>query len=302
MDLQPLSRRLFAPVDIAGLAFFRMAFGFIMLVEVYRYFANGFIRRFWIEPPMNFSYPGFEWVQRMPPLGMYALFAGLGVLAVCIMLGLAYRTCIRLFCLGWTYVFLLEQALYLNHFYLLCLLALILSFLPAERKWSLDVRRNPALGSETAPAWTIWILRAQLAIVYFFGGVAKINADWLAGDPMRLWMAELPNYPILGPWFREEWLIYFMSYSGMLLDLLIAPALLWRPTRWAAFTVITLFHVMNSQLFPIGIFPWFMILGSTIFLPSDWPRRLLRFVGLGNLADDRSSPSPPRPRRAACQR
>ena len=109
---------------------------------------------------------------------------------------------------------------------------------------------------------------------------------------MRLWMAELPNYPILGPWFREEWLIYFMSYSGMLLDLLIAPALLWRPTRWAAFTVITLFHVMNSQLFPIGIFPWFMILGSTIFLPSDWPRRLLRFVGLGNLADDKPQVAP----------
>ena len=31
----------------------------------------------------------------------------------------------------------------------------------------------------TAPRWYVWLLRGQLGVVYFFAGVAKLNADWL---------------------------------------------------------------------------------------------------------------------------
>jgi hypothetical protein len=47
---------------------------------------------------------------------MYLHFFALGGLATCIMLGLWYRASATLFFLGFTYVFLLDKAQYLNHF------------------------------------------------------------------------------------------------------------------------------------------------------------------------------------------
>lgn len=118
--------RLFAPVDTAVLAYFRIAFGLIMLWEVSRYFTNGWITRYWVEPVVNFPYYGFGWVRPLPGMGMELLFAGLGVLAIFIMLGFYYRLSATLFFLGFTYSFLLEQARYLNHFYLIVLLSFLL--------------------------------------------------------------------------------------------------------------------------------------------------------------------------------
>lgn len=63
---RPLLDRLFAPIDIASLVFFRIAFGAIMPWEVVRYFDHGRIRRYWIEPAYHFKYFSFEWVDPWP--------------------------------------------------------------------------------------------------------------------------------------------------------------------------------------------------------------------------------------------
>ncbi|MEJ7873187.1 MAG: HTTM domain-containing protein, partial [Rubrobacteraceae bacterium] len=116
---------LFAPVDIASLVFFRIAFGVLMLWEVWIQFSNGLIQRNYIDPTYHFTYYGFGWVQPWSGNGMYLHFLALGVLAVCIALGLWYRVSVVLFFVGFTYVFLLDQALYLNHFYLICLVSFV---------------------------------------------------------------------------------------------------------------------------------------------------------------------------------
>ena len=67
---------------------------------------------------------------------------------------------------------------------------------------------------------------------------------------------------------------YFFSYSGLLIDLLIVPLLLWRRTRVFSFLIAVLFHLMNSRLWTIGVFPWLMIAGTILFFPAAWPRRL----------------------------
>ena len=66
-----LAHRLFEPVDGASLAVFRMLFGAIMIWEVWRYFSNGWIERYSIEPSFHFTYYGFGWVQPWPGNGMY---------------------------------------------------------------------------------------------------------------------------------------------------------------------------------------------------------------------------------------
>ena len=268
--------RLFAPVDVASLVFFRVAFGALMLRELlWVYYAQGWVERYWIEPTFYFTYYGFGWVAPWPGYGMHLHFWALGALALCILLGLWYRISAALFFLGFTYVFLLDQTQHLNHFYFISLLSLLMVFVPAHRAFSVDARRRPALRSDSAPAWTIGLLRFQIGIVYFFGGVAKLNADWLRGEPMRYHLAQSTDFPLLGRWFTEEWMVYFISYGGLLLDLFVVPFLLWRRTRPLAFAAASAFHLINSRLFTISIFPWLMIAATTLYFSADWPRRLV---------------------------
>jgi hypothetical protein len=76
---------------------------------------------------------------------------------------------------------------------------------------------------------------------------------------------------------RQEWVPYAASYTSLAFDLLIVPFLFWRRTRLAAFCVAVVFHFLNAQLFPIDIFPWLAIAGTTLFLSPSWPRRALSF-------------------------
>ena len=270
-----LGARLAAPVDIASLAVFRIAFGLLMVVHVGTYFATGQLERQYLTPVFFFKFTGFEWVRPGPPWLMIGVFCGLALAAFFIALGFFYRGSCALFCLGFTYVFLLDEADYQNHLYLIALLAALLTFLPAHRAFSLDVLRKPALRARTVPAWTLWILRFQVAIPYVFGGLAKLNYDWLVrAQPMKLWLQAGPEGGLQLALLQREWAAYLMSWAGAGYDLLVVPALLWRRTRIAAVAATLLFHLLNSELFTIGIFPWLMLAATTLFFPPDWPRWL----------------------------
>jgi len=242
------------------------------------YFDHNWIDRYWIEPPFHFSYYGFDWVYPWPGDLMYLHFVVLGILASFIMIGFKYRISAILFFLGFTYIFLVDQATYLNHFYLICWISFLMIFVPANRAFSIDVLRNKKLRTDTIPAWPIWLLRAQIGIVYFFGGIAKLNSDWILGEPMRLWLSYRTDFPIFGQFFTEELTVYSFAYGALLVDLLVVPFLLWKKTRLTAFCIVTIFHIMNHFLFFIGIFPWFMIFATLLFFSPDWPRRLVNFV------------------------
>ena len=269
-------RPLFHPLDIASLVYFRIAFGAIMLWEVYRYLTGGRVAAYYIEPAFHFTYLGFGWIQPWPGEGMYTHFYVMGALAACIMAGFLYRLSTVLFFLAFTYVFLLEEAYYLNHFYFVALVAFLLIFIPAHRTFSIDAwLRGPAWRSSVAPAWCLWVLRFQMGCVYFFAGIAKLSADWLQGYPFGEWLrgAELPA--VFEALLAPTWVGILASWGGMFFDLLVVAFLLWRPTRAWAFGASLAFHLMNAALFQIGIFPWFSIAATLLFFDPDWPRRLL---------------------------
>jgi hypothetical protein len=270
--------RWFEPVDAASLVAFRIAFGVLMFVEVLRYFFHGWIEQYFIVPIFHFTYFGFGWVRPWAGPGMYIHFAVLGLLALFVAAGIWYRASAALFFLGFTHVFLLEQARYLNHFYLICLLGLLLVFVPAHRAFSVDAWRRPEIRSDVVPGWTINVLRAQIGIPYFYAGIAKLNADWLSGNPLRGWLATATDFPVFGPLFVYEAVVMLFAFGALLFDLLVVPLLLWHRTRPAAFGLAVLFHAMNSRLFDIGIFPPLMIAATCVFFPPDWPRRIWRRV------------------------
>ena len=274
---QRLSAALFKPVDISFLVFFRIVFGAILVWEVYRYFTRGWITRYFVEPVITFTYYGFSWVKPWPGRGMYVHFFVLGLAAACVMVGFLYRFAAPVLFLAFTYFFLLDQTRYLNHFYLVCLISFLMCFLPAERAFSVDALLRPKIRSDVVPAWTLWLLRAQVGIPYFYGGIAKLNSDWIrGGEPMRIWLGPLAKVPGFGQVFGADWLVYSFVFGGLLLDLLVVPLLLWRRTRLFAFVAAVLFNLINALIFEIGIFPWLMLGALLIYFPPDLMRRFAR--------------------------
>src|SRR5947209_74936 len=297
--LNRIQQRAFAPIDIASLVFFRIGFGLLMVWEVCRYFRNESIYHFWLEPKFLFKYYWFSWVHPWPGNWLYIHWALIGVLALLVALGFLYRISATLLFLSYAYFFLLDEARYLNHTYLICLYCLLLAVVPAHRTCSIDAHIRPKLRSNFAPAWCLWLLRFQIAVVYVFAGLVKLSPDWLRGEPMRYQLAQATDAPVVGQFFGNELAVYLITYGGLLFDLLVVPMLLWRRTRVVAFCAVVFFHLSNALWARIGMFPWLAIAASALFFPPDWPRRILVKLELARPAKAvRDWKLPPGPRRS----
>ena len=274
--LQRLEDGLYKQVDPASLAFFRIGFGLIMLVECWRFWEHGWIDRYYIDPEFYFKYYGFEWVAPWPGDGMYWHFGLLAVLSLMIMLGLFYRAAMIVFFFAFTYVFLLDQARYLNHFVLVSMIAFLMMLVPANRIWSLDavIARRLRDRPPEVPAWTVWLFVLQFEIMYIYAGIVKIYPDWLRLEPLAMWLARRADAPLIGPLFLEDWVIATGAYGVILLHIVGAPLLLFKRTRLPVTVVYFAFHLANHFIFTIGIFPWVAMLGTLMFFDPDWPRRL----------------------------
>lgn len=282
---------LLRPVDGAGLAVVRAAFGLIVVWEVWRYVDRGWIARYYQDPTVRLRYPLVPWVDPLPGVGMEVVFAALAVAGLMVAVGLWYRWSAPVLAVLLGYVFLLEASRYLNHVYLMVLLASLLAVVPAHRTWSVDAwlgrRQRPV------PAWAPGVLRLQVGIMYAFAAVAKLNTDWLSGQPMERWLRSRGDLPVIGPLTQLEHAPLLFSYGGLLVDLVAVPGLLWRPTRGPTFALLVLFHLTNDQVFSIGVFPWLAIAVTTVFFDPAWPRAL----GLGRRARPERGVSRPRRRR-----
>ncbi|MEM7143727.1 MAG: HTTM domain-containing protein [Verrucomicrobiota bacterium] len=275
--------RLFAPVDVALLVYFRVLFGGIMLWEVWRYWSKGWAREYWVGREYSYKYWGFEWVEAAPGDWPQYLWVMLAIPAAMIFLGCFYRVGATLFFVGFTYFFLLEQTFYLNHFYLICLISFLAILVPANGAFSVDALWRKRVRRGTAPAWTLWMLRLQVGLVYFYSGLARVSGDWLGGEPMRRWLweraEEMGGASLVARFLGSEVAPYLFSWGGMLVDLLALPALLWRRTRVVAILVLVAFHLFNSWFFSIGVFPWLSIGLLFLFCDPSWPRRAAGFLG-----------------------
>ena len=276
-----ITRSVLEPVSPCSAAAFRIIFGLLGLVAVARFALNGWISQLYLEPVHHFSYYGFSWVQAWPAWGMYLHFALLGLASLGVMLGYRYRISITAFFILFTYVELIDRTTYLNHYYLVSLLSFIMIFLPLNRVASLDALRSyRADDSPLIPRGILWLLMAQIGLVYVFGGLAKLNPDWLFHAlPLRIWLYNATDVFLVGSLFREVWLAYTMSWGGAVFDLTIVVWLLWPKTRSWAYGSLVFFHVATALLFPaLGMFPWMMIGVTLIFFAPDWPLKLINRV------------------------
>jgi vitamin K-dependent gamma-carboxylase len=271
--------RLNAPRDGAGLGAYRVLLGALLLFSVARFWSYGWIEQLYIQPSFHFTYLGFGWVKPWPGAWMYVHFAVLGVAALCLCIGFHSRLSALLFGVTFTYAELIEKASYLNHYYFVSLVTLLLATMPCGACFSVDaaLRRRRGEPAAMARTWCYALLRTQLAILYFFAGLAKLNPDWLLdAQPLRTWLSLHADAPWIGAWLAAPATAYVASYAGALFDLTIPAWLSFPRTRPYAYATVLAFHVGVWLLFPIGVFSWVMIASTTLFFEASWPRRLLR--------------------------
>lgn len=264
------------PIDGDAVAYFRFLFGTVGLFWAFKQFSTQSIEYLYILPRYHFHYYGFEWVELFGSTATKWELLILGLAAAGIALGLCYRIAAFTFATVFSHLFLADKCLYQNHYYLICLVAWIMVIIPANRVASLDACLLPK-NLVTVPRWSLWLLRFQIGVPYFFGAIAKINGDWLAGEPMRSMLAQRTDTPFVGQFFTQVWCVFFFAAGGLLFDLLVVPALLTRRFRILACGFAIAFHLTNAWLFTIGVFPWFMLFALPIYFPAGSIRRLIGY-------------------------
>ncbi len=270
---------LWRPVNSASLSAYRILFGLLNFAGLLRFWYLGWIERSFTGPSFLFKYYGFEWVALWPGHGIYLHFALLLAVCVCFSLGLFTRVMSVLLFLGFTYIELLDLSNYLNHYYLVSLLSFINIFLPLNARWSFDNLLGLTQRREFVPAWTLNWLRGQVATVYVFAGLAKFGTDWLIhAQPLNIWLTSNTQVPLLGPWLDRTWMHFAMSWGGFLFDISVPFWMMNRRSRPYAYVAVLVFHAMTYVLFPIGMFPFIMIVSALVFFTPEWPLRLWGYL------------------------
>lgn len=269
-----VNRWLFKRIDNSALIVFRLIFGLLIIAQSWGAILTGYVKNRVLAAKINFNFIGFDFVQPLPGNWMYLYFIIMGTFGIGVFLGYKYKYSVAGFTLMWTYLYLMEKTSYNNHYYLLILLCIFMWIVPANRYLSLDVKKNPALKRISMPRWVPLFIIAQMAIVYIFGAIAKLYPDWLDGTFATDLMASKAHYPIIGNILQTNWSIWSITYFGILFDFLIVPLMLWKRTRPYAFGFAVFFHLFNSAVFQIGIFPYLALGLFVFFFPPETIHRL----------------------------
>ncbi|NJW52208.1 HTTM domain-containing protein [Salinimicrobium oceani] len=260
---------LFRRIDNSALIVFRMMFGFLLAAEAFGAIFSGWIRRAFIEPQFTFNFIGFEFLQPLPGNGMLWYYGILGLFGIFVMLGFKYRFSIFMYAVMWSGVYLMQKSSYNNHYYLLMLLCFLMVLVPAHKYAALDVWKKPHLQKISMPRWVWLLLVLQMWIVYTYAAIAKIYPDWLNGTLPALLMKARRDYWLVGEFLQQDWVHLSIAWFGFFFDLLIIPLLLWKRTRIFAFLAAIFFHLFNSFIFHIGIFPYLALAFTLFFFPTE---------------------------------
>jgi vitamin K-dependent gamma-carboxylase len=269
-----VNKFLFKHIDNSGLIVFRIVFGLLCFLESAGAVVTGWVRRTLVDPEFTFSFIGFEWLQPLPGDWMYIYYIIMSIFGLLIMVGYKYRFSMLMFALMWTATYLMQKSSYNNHYYLLFILSFLMVLLPAHRYASLDVKLNPSLKRVSMPSWCKWFFVIQLFILYTYASIAKLYPDWLDSSVVALLMKGKASYPIIGELLQQKAVHYLIAYGGILFDGLIIPLLLFKKTRKYAFFASLFFHLFNSIVFQIGIFPYLSLAFSLFFFEPKTVRNL----------------------------
>jgi hypothetical protein len=170
------------------------------------------------------------------------------------------------------------------------LLCWIVATMDLHRYASIDAWRKPAIKSLTCPHWYKVFLVGLLCMVFMYASKAKWYPGWYEGTFVELAFSGKKYYWLIGSWLQYKWLQIGVTWGGIVFDFVVIPMLMFRKTRWFAFGLFVFFNLFNSVVFLIGIFPYLMIGSSVLFFTPEVVRQ--RFFPGKPKADLTYMPSP----------
>ncbi|CAH2232616.1 jg14809 [Pararge aegeria aegeria] len=228
--------------------------------------------------PLMCHFPLIPIIRAVPMPYMALVYAALWFGALGIALGYRYRLSAWLFTICYWYLFLIEKSFWNNHSYLFGLVGLLLACTEANCYWSLDVYLGYCKSRKTVPYWNYFILKYQFFILYFMAGMKKGTVEWLTGYSVQ----NLSEHWVFNPFklilttAQTDYLI--VHWFVFVFDLTVALWMMWSRTRHVAMVFCALFHLMNSRLFSIGMFPWVCLATMPLFYPFDWPKLITSYA------------------------
>ena len=266
-------------VSIFPLVVFRIIFGILMFFSTLRFILKGWVNDLYEVPTYFFTYYGFDWVSPLSLPFIYVLFLVLLIACIFIIFGLFYRINTVLFFIIFTYIELIDKTNYLNHYYFISLISLLLILIPANSYFSLDTYFGICKRKETINAWQINIIKLQIGLVYFFAGISKLNYHWLIeAQPLINWLKHQSDFPIIGKLFLYDFTAYLFSWVSAIFDIFIFFLLINKRSRWISYFVAFVFHIMTAIMFPIGVFPYVMIASTLIFFNDNFHKKIIDFI------------------------
>jgi hypothetical protein len=275
------------PVDAAPLSLFRMIYGAVFFV---------YYLVVWKEKVFVYTYSSlyfhFELTPFVVPLsrrGMNVLMGIQTFSALCLSVGFFSSFSAFFLCLSSAYMMLIEKAYYTNHHYFHVLICLLLGVVDAGRVLSLDswLWGNTEQGS-VLPFWQVMIFKLQVLIVYSYGGLSKLNKDWLIRlMPIRQMFGDTVYYFLqrnLGAWsdgdyvqrrirfFSFRFLPFLMAWAGLFVDLFVVWFMLFENTFYFGLAVYLGFSVFNHWFFYLGTFPYMNYTVLILFFDESYSR------------------------------
>nr|WP_321221565.1 HTTM domain-containing protein [uncultured Psychroserpens sp.] len=260
-----MNKFLFKHIDNSALIVFRCLFGALIFLESIGAIFTGWLKRTLVDPEFTFNFIGFDFLQTIQGEWMYVHYIIMGICGLFVMVGYKYRMSMITFTLLWAATYFMQKSSYNNHYYFLMILSAIMVFLPAHKYASIDVKQNPDIKSFSMPNWCRWVFIIQLFILYTYASIAKMYPDWLDLSVPELLMKSKKHYFLVGNVLQQKFVHYLIAYGGILFDGLIIPLLLWKRTRKVAFFASIFFHLFNSFIFQVGIFPYLSLAFAVFF-------------------------------------
>lgn len=128
-------------------------------------------------------------------------------------------------------------------------------------------------------AWSaLFMIRVQVAAVYFVSGVSKMaQQEWANGTAMYYWMLTFGAAP---PWIvalvRRPLIVVALTWGSIALEVILGVALILPRKTWPPLLVIAIaFHVLIACFFGLSSFSLAMIAALILYLhPADEPLSL----------------------------
>jgi vitamin K-dependent gamma-carboxylase len=273
-----ISKFLFKPIDASVVSAYRIIFGLFMIYQMIYYFNLNYTYQFITGPELLFHYSELSFLPVLSAGLLKAIHITLLLAAVCITLGFLYRYAMVLYFLGFSYFSFIDKTLYNNHLYLIALIAFVMIFIKADRKFSVRQWISGNDSRTEIPAWNQYILIFIISLPYFFGGIAKLSPNWLNTELPQI-IIDQSQGSFLHGILPNSILVPFITYGGLVYDLGVVFLLLYKRTRILAVLLVVLFNITNNSVLfnDIGIFPFFMVCSVILFFDAEKVNRFIQY-------------------------